>query len=153
MNFAGAYSHHNGEAEWERRDLFEWITDVFSQPSITIEAGCTPRIRSHLRDELTNAGWSHAVRIDPDFDITVTGIKGDLAFQIQTGNISRAMYDLLKLQHLWSQRKIEAAALAVPTKAAADILNSNVAHVDRVWGELQLFDRVITMPVLVVAFD
>ncbi|OXE35694.1 MAG: restriction endonuclease [Phenylobacterium zucineum] len=153
MKFAGAYSLHNGDAEWERRELSDWLTDLFEAPNIAIEPGCTGQIRNHLRDELTNAGWSYNVRIDPRFDLTVTGMSHDLAFQIQTGNISRAMYDLLKLQYLWTQKKIEAAALAVPTKDAAAIIGSNVSQVDRVWGELQMFDRIVTMPLLVVAFE
>lgn len=153
MKFAGAYSLHNGAAEWERRELSDWLTDIFEAPNIIIEPGCTGLIRNHLRDELTNAGWSYNVRIDPRFDLTVTGMSHDLAFQVQTGNISRAMYDLLKLQYLWSQKKIEAAALAVPTKQAADIINSNLTQVDRVWAELQMFDRIVTMPILVIAFE
>jgi hypothetical protein len=77
----------------------------------------------------------------------------DLAFQIQTGNVSRAFYDLLKMQYLYMQKKIEAAALAVPTKDAANLIASNVAHSERVWGELQLFDRIITVPTLIIAFE
>lgn len=153
MKFAGAYSLHNGDAEWSKRELSEWLTDLFEAPNIPIGQGCTGSIRTHLRDELLAAGWAHAVRIDPNFDLTVTGRYRDLAFQIQTGNISRAMYDLLKLQYLYEQRKIEAAALAVPTKAASDLINSNVANVERVWGELQLFDRIITFPLLVIGFE
>jgi hypothetical protein len=153
MKFASAYSLHHGDVAWEERELSEWLTDLFEAPNITIEPGCTGKIRNHLRDELTNAGWSYNVRIDPRLDLTVTGMSQDLAFQVQTGNISRAMYDLLKIQYLFEQKKIEAAALAVPTKQAADIIASNVSHVDRVWGELQFFDRIVTVPLLVVAFE
>lgn len=153
MKFVGAYSLHSGDAEWQRRELYEWLTDLFEAPSIEIEPGCTGRIRGHLRDELTNAGWSYSVRVDPNFDLTVTGRFRNLAFQVQTGNISRAMYDLLKMEYLYKQKKIEAAALALPTKSAAGIIASNVAHADRVWGELQLFDRVITVPLLLVSFE
>lgn len=153
MKFVGAFSLHNGDAEWERRELTDWLTDLFAAPSIPVAPGCTSRIRTHIRDELTNAGWSFNPRIEPTYDLTVTGMYRDLAFQIQTGNISRAIYDLMKLQYLYTQKKIEAAALAVPTKAAADIIGSNVANADRVWSELQLFDRIITVPMLLVSFD
>ncbi len=153
MKFAGAYSLHNGDAEWQKRELYEWITDLFEAPNIPVGKGCTAGIRRHLQEELTSSGWAHSVRIDPNFDLTVTGRYRDLAFQIQTGNISRAMYDLLKLQYLYTQGKIEAAALAVPTKAASDTINSNVANVERVWGEVRLFDRIITFPLLVIGFE
>ena len=153
MKFAGAYSLHNGQAEWEKRELSVWLTDLFEAPSITIGAKCTAQIRSHIASELSAGGWSHNVRIDPNYDLTVTGRYRDLAFQIQTGNISRAIYDLMKIQYLYQQGKIEAAALAVPTKAAGMLIASNVASVERVWGEVQLFDRIITFPLLIVGFE
>lgn len=153
MRFVEAFSLHNGDTEWQRRELYEWLTDLFEAPKIAIERGCTGRIRAHLHEELSNAGWSYNVRIDPNFDLTVTGIYRDLAFQVQTGNISRAMYDLLKLQYLWTQGKIEGAALAVPTKIAADIIGSNIANVDRLWGEVRLFDRIVTVPLLLISFE
>ena len=153
MKFARAFSLHHGDAEWERRDLSDWLTDLFEAPAIAIRPKCTGQIRTHLREELTNAGWSCNPRIETGFDLTVTGLHRDLAFQVQTGNISRAMYDLVKLQYLYDQKKINAAALAVPTKSAADVIASNVANVDRVWSELRLFDRIITVPMLLVAFE
>lgn len=153
MKFAGAYSLHNGQAEWEKRELSDWLTDLFEAPNITIGTGCTGRIREHLRDELTVRGWTHNTRIDPNYDLTVTGRYRDLAFQIQTGNVSRAIYDLMKMQYLYLEKRIEAAALAVPTKAAAALINSNLASAERVWGEVQLFDRIITFPLLIIAFE
>jgi hypothetical protein len=153
MKFAGAYSLHNGAAEWERRELSEWLTDLFEAPNIPVGPGCTAQIRTHLRDELTARGFACGVRIDPNYDLTVTGRYRDVAFQVQTGNISRAMYDLLKIQYLYTQSKIEAAALAVPTRAAAALIASNVASVERVWNEVQLFDRIITFPLMIVAFE
>lgn len=153
MKFAGAYSLHNGQAEWEKRELSDWLTDLFEAPSIAIGAGCTSKIRTHISNELSASGWSHGPRIDPNYDLTVTGMYRDLAFQIQTGNISRAIYDLMKFQYLYQQGKIEAAALAVPTRAAGLLIASNVASVERVWGEVQLFDRIITFPLLIVGFE
>lgn len=153
MKFAGAYSLHNGQAEWEKRELSDWVTDLFEAPNITIGTGCTGTIRSHIATELSDSGWSSQVRIDPNCDLTVTGRHRDLAFQIQTGNISRAIYDLMKLQYLFQQRKIGAAALAVPTKAAGLLIASNVASLERVWNEVQLFDRIITLPLLIIGFE
>jgi hypothetical protein len=62
-------------------------------------------------------------------------------------------YDLLKLQYLFNRNKIEAAALAVPTRGGAQRLGSNIANYERLCSELQLYDRVITVPILVLAYD
>jgi hypothetical protein len=153
MRFVSSFSSHNGVAEWQRRELYDWATDLFVVPEIEIKYGCTSAIRAHLRDELSRAGWSYNVRIDPEFDLTVTGIYRDAAFQIQTGNIARAIYDLIKLQQLYVTHKIQTAAIAVPTKSAAALIGSNVANDERLWGEVKLFDRIITVPLMLISFE
>lgn len=154
MKLAFTYEdHHNAGAAWERRDLKEWLTDVFEAPAIKIQSRCTADIRAHVENEFINDGWAMDVRIDQELGLTVFALKGDLAFQLQTGNMSRAPYDLLKLQYLFQSQKIEAAALAVPTKDAAQLMGDNIANAERLCRELKLFDRVITVPIVVVAFE
>ena len=152
MEFVRSYSNHHGVDEWKRRDMFDWVTDLFAVPNIPVNCGCTPSIRSHLKEELTKAGWAYNVRINPDFDLTVTGMHRDMAFQIQTGNIARAIYDLMKLQFLYQEKKIQTAAIAVPTKEAAALIGSNVANDERLSNEVVLFDRIISVPLMLIAF-
>lgn len=153
MKFQWAHDHNNGEAEWMRRDLKEWVTDVFEAPAVHLQQGATTDIRRHVRTELENEGWAINVKIDDQYDLTVFAIKDDLAIQIQTGNMSRAPYDLLKLQYLKTTNKIEAAALALPTRAGALALGSNIANAERMRDELILFKHIITIPILLIAFE
>jgi hypothetical protein len=154
MKLAFTYDdHHNAGAEWVRRDLKEWLTDVFEAPAIKIRRHCTPEIHQHVQQEFINEGWATDVRLAQEQKLVVTAMKDDLAFQLQTGNMSRAPYDLLKLQYLFQSQRIEAAALALPTKDAARLIGDNIAHAERVCRELKLFDRVITVPIIVVAFE
>jgi hypothetical protein len=153
MRLAWVYDHKHAAAEWERRDLNEWLTDVFEAPAIRLRPGVTPDIRQHVRTEFEKEGWAINVKIDPDYDLTVFALRDDLAVHLQTGNMSRAPYDLLKLQLLHTTNKIAAAALALPTKAAASVLGSNIAHAERVSNELKLFQHIITVPILLIAFE
>lgn len=154
MKLAFTYDeHHNAGTIWERRDLKEWLTDVFEAPAVKIEKRCTHSIRDHVESEFLNDGWALGVSLDQGLGLKVFAEKGDLAFQLQTGNMSRAPYDLLKLQYLFQAERIEAAALALPTNEAAKRMGENIANAERIIRELQLFDRVITVPILVVAFD
>lgn len=154
MNFIAGYSHRNGNIEWKKRELDEWLTDAFNAPAIALESHATAAIRSHIRSELTKEGWSEELYIAKDqAGATIFSQKDDLAIQLQTGNVSRVFYDLLKLQYLFSRNKIEAAALAVPTRSGASQLGSNIANFERLCGELQLYDRIITVPILVIAFE
>jgi len=131
----------------------EWLTDVFEAPAIRMKEGCTTDIRKHVLGEFQSAGWALNVKIDQGLDLTVSALKDDLAFQLQTGNMSRAPYDLLKLQHLYGEKRIQAAAIALPTKDCADKISSNVAHAERVCRELEIFNRTISVPIIVVAFE
>lgn len=153
MKLAFTYVHHNGDAEWQKRELYEWVTDIFEAPSIKLGQRCTGDVRQHIANEFQAEGWAQDVKIDQELNLTIFSLKDDLAFQLQTGNISRAPYDLLKLQHLHQSKKIEAAALAIPTRNAAAKIGSNVANAERVAKELAVFDRVITVPILLIAFE
>ncbi len=154
MKLAYTYDgHHSAGAEWERRELKEWLTDVFEAPAVKIAPRCTPDIRKHVETEFLKEGWALNVNLDQAYRLSVFAMQDDLAFQLQTGNMSRAPYDLLKLQFLFQSQKIEAAALAMPTREAAKVIGDNVANAERVIGELELFNRVITVPMLVVAFE
>ena len=155
MKLAYTYDeHHKGGVEWEQRGgLQEWLTNVFEAPSVQIARGSTPNIRGHVENAFLNEGWALNVRLDNNVGIKVFALREDLAFQLQTGNMSRAPYDLLKLQYLFQSRRIEAGALALPTKKCAKTLGENIANAERVINELKLFDRVITVPILVVAFE
>lgn len=146
-------NHNNAQAEWQRRELWEWLGDIFEAPEIKIQEGRTADIREHARRELEKQGWAINVKIDQGLGLSVFAMKDDLAVHLQTGNISRAAYDLLKLQHLYQSKRIAAAALALPTKECALLLGSNIANSDRIEKELELFNRVITVPIAVLAFS
>lgn len=153
MKSASTYSHHHGHEEWANRGLAEWLISVFEAPEIVVQKHSTPIICQHVRDALTREGWSSEFNIATGHDLTLFSKRSDLAFQLQTGNMSRAPYDLLKLQYLYLSGRIEAAGLVLPSKAAASGIGENIAHADRVCSELVLFDRVITVPIFVLAFE
>jgi hypothetical protein len=152
MKLDHVYDHHNAVVEWERRGLQDWVTDIFEAPAVKIKEGCTAEIREYIKRELEREGWAINVKVDQELGLSVFAQKNDVAFHIQTGNISRAAYDLLKLQQMYQSGRINAAALALPTKDCARLLGSNIANADRITKELELFDRIITIPIVVIAF-
>ena len=109
MRLAWEYNHHSGSEEWVRRGLREWLTGILEVPRIRLRPGVTSDIRQHVRAEFEKEGWAINVKIDPDYELSVFAIRDDLAVQLQTGNMSRAPYDLLKLQYLHLARRIAAA--------------------------------------------
>lgn len=152
MKCYSTYSHHHGIDVFKCRNLYRWAKSIFTTPKITVQPGSTKAIRNHTKSELTANGWGLSTSIDAELDLKILARKEDMAFQLQTGNISRYAYDLLKIQHLFLTREVECAILAVPTKEAANKLGSNIAHADRICPELNVFDRIVTVPIMVIAF-
>ena len=93
-----------------------------------------------------------SVAIDDTIRASVSRMRGEVAIQVQTGNIARAFYDLVKMQTLYIQRRALAAVLILPDQSAAGIIGSNVANMFRVSSELRSYDRVITIPLLCIWF-
>jgi hypothetical protein len=153
MKLAYIYDHHNAVAEWSRRELDEWLSDIFEVPQLELRPKCTPDIRRHVASEFEKEGWALDVKLDQELGLTVFAMRDDLAFQLQTGNMSRAPYDLLKLQYLYTSERIQCAALAVPTRDGAGQIGDNIANADRLSNELKLFSRVISVPIMLIAFE
>ena len=61
--------------------------------------------------------------------------------------------DLLKLQATYAQKTIDSGILILPVDAYAKLVGDNVASYDRMVRELPIFDRVITMPLVIIGFD
>ena len=145
--------HFLAGVEWESRKSKNWLLNVFEASSIQIQKGCTADIRSYVENEFIKNGWALNVELAHSHRLKVFAQKHDLAFQLQTGNMNRAPYDLLKLQYLFQSNRISAAAIGLPTKDAAKEMGENLANAERVVRELELFSCVITVPLLVVAFE
>ena len=67
--------------------------------------------------------------------------------------MARGYADLIKLQTLYLRETISAGVILLPTKIAADALGSNIANSDRFMRELDIFDRTITMPLVVIGWE
>ncbi len=93
------------------------------------------------------------VRVHSDSNIKINAIKNGVALTLQTGNITRAFYDLLKFEVMYRANRIDSAVLIVPSRNAARELGSNIANFQRVTAELKLFRDVITVPCTVLGVD
>jgi Restriction endonuclease BglII len=153
MRCAQIKSHHHGVEECRRRNIEDFAIEVFNAPHVMVSPNGTDVIRGHVRDALADMGWSGEARIKDGYQLTVFSLHDDVGFQFQTGNVSRAFYDLLKLQYLYIAGRISVAISAVPTKDAAEVLGSNIANYERLTNELDLFDRVISVPIMIIGFQ
>lgn len=112
--------------------------------------GTATTLRRELSAKLAQKGWPIKVRIDTSSKITITSLKDDIGLCLQMGNMGRVYADLLKLQTTFLQRKIKAGVIIVAVKRVAMTMGQNIVNFERLVGELAIFSKTITMPLLVI---
>lgn len=153
MQTAQTHSHRRAEEELADKGLLEEVLGLSNAPMLGVAPGMAPQIKTYLESCWVELGWANEPAVDPQHNLTVNAMKQRVAMTVQTGNITRAFYDLLKFQAMYLRDRIDAAVLIVPTAAAASTLGSNIANYSRVTDELGLFFHIITVPVLIVSFE
>jgi hypothetical protein len=135
----------------ERDEIVEGIRLIVEEPKDS--ASVKKKIRSAFLCHLHEHGWSGEVTVSKDSGITVTSTKNYVGLVFQVGNMSRIYADLMKLQALYLDGHIKAAAFVVPSSTVARKLGSNVAASTRLVRELEIFRKVYTVPTLVFALE
>ncbi len=109
--------------------------------------------KEYLMPAIRKNGWSDEYYLDRTSKITITSVKDDTGLCVQTGNMARMYADLLKLQALYSRDTIKGGILILAVAACGRTFGGNVASYERVIRELSIFNKVITMPLMIVGFD
>lgn len=109
--------------------------------------------KHYLIPAIHKKGWSDEYYLDRASKITITSIKEKTGLCIQTGNMARMYADLLKLQALFSRGIITGGVMILATASCGRSFGGNVASYERAIRELTIFDKVITMPLLIIGFD
>jgi hypothetical protein len=146
------YSHLVKQESWNDEKIAP-ITKIIGNLKIRVRAGCSAQLREAILKEINAKGWSSKVKLSHSSQISITAINGEQALCLQTGNMSRFYADLLKLQYLYQRGNIKSAVYILPTKRAARIMGSNLAHFERLVDELKLFEQVITIPIFVIGIN
>jgi len=146
------YNCNNG-LESINTTILDQIDSIFSSLTIAIKRFAASKINHEVSLRLKEFGWSDSVRLAEGSKITITSIKDDVGLCMQTGNVSRIYADLLKLQSLYVNDSIKSAIIIVPTGKAARKLGGNIVSFERLCRELPIFARVITLPIIIIAFE
>lgn len=109
--------------------------------------------KQYLIPAILRRGWSDEYYLDRTSKITITSMKENTGLCIQTGNMARIYADLLKLQALYSRGTINGGILILAVSSCGKTFGGNVATYERVIRELDIFDQVITVPLMIIGFD
>ena len=134
-------------------ELVNEITQAITDVNVNASKGSTTNIRHSLLNGLLSTGWSSEVAVSSNSEITITSVKNMVGLCLQTGNVARMYADLLKLQKLYIDDAISAAVMVVPSPEVAKILGSNITNSARLQNELQVFKKVIYMPIVLIAME
>lgn len=148
------HPHLDGEKVFpkgEKSEIVAGIGSIVAEPENS--ASSKKRIRDAFIGHLHEKGWSGEVTVSKDSGITVTSTKSSVGLVLQMGNMSRIYADLMKLQALYMDGHIKAAAFVVPSATVAKKLGSNIAASTRLVRELEIFRKVYTVPTLVFALE
>jgi hypothetical protein len=156
LDYNESYSHNFAEITLEELGVLDVIRHSVFAPDLDIYRGTGRSVRKHIEDFLTARGWISDFKVDSVQrpSINFTDPDSNVLFQIQTGNIARAFYDLMKMQSIFEQRRCKCAVLCLPSATAAKALGSNIANMTRVREELEyLFESQIHVPVYLFSFE
>ncbi|MCH7540095.1 MAG: restriction endonuclease [Proteobacteria bacterium] len=153
MRLVSEHSHRFGFEAVQESGLLEEVRGFLDAPAIGMAKGAATVLNRHIRSELSRNGWALDARVHPSFNLDINALKTRVGLTVQTGNITRAFYDLIKFEAMHANDRIDAALLILPSRGAASALGSNIANFTRVTNELGLFRHIITVPCLVLGFD
>ncbi|MCV0384720.1 MAG: hypothetical protein K5799_14960 [Erythrobacter sp.] len=154
MKSAATASHRQASAVLQAKNLHKVVPAALDAPAIAIGRGCSDEVKTYIEDFLKSKGWASPVEVAPGFDVSLNLMASKVVLHVQTGNMVRAFYDLMKMQALHQQNRADCGVLIVPTAAAARRMGSNLAQFERVRNELEgVFFHQITIPVLIAAFE
>ncbi|MCC3378452.1 BglII/BstYI family type II restriction endonuclease [Paenibacillus farraposensis] len=146
------YNHHFG-SQAIKGEILQPLFDALKTARFEIKKGCATPLRKVIERFIQMQGWSGNIKIDKAKKITLTSMKENVGFCLQTGNVGRFYADMLKLQTLYLNGKIEAGICILPTKQAANVMGDNLANFDRFVEELYLYRKIITIPIFVIGID
>lgn len=146
------YDHRNG-SKVVPEHMVNDIKTVIESISPEIEKNTVKKLKNCIWEKMIQNGWAGEYRLASGSQITISSYLQGVGLCFQTGNVGRLYADLLKLQALYVKGKIIAGIIMVPALEIAKTLGSNLANYERLVRELPLFNQVITMPIVVVAFE
>lgn len=147
------FSHLGGDQGLPTNEAID-LREVLKNCQTPVSRGCGPALRDEVLKELRQRGWTGAVKVAHGSKITIASQKNRVGLCIQTsGNMSRMYADLIKLQQMYLNNAIQVGVFVLPTAPAARELGDNLANSDRLQSELQIFRKVIHMPLTVISFE
>lgn len=146
------YSHRKAESTVPRHILYPIYWDLEKLEYNSIKKG-TRVLRKAILQILEKHGWSDKVKLVPESNITITSMFDSTGLCIQFGNMARFYADLMKMELMHKNKKIDSAIYILAKNDFAKTMGSNVVNFERVTNELEIFYKIINVPIMVIGIQ
>lgn len=146
------HSHSGADAAFDKK-LRQDIEQAIESIDAPLKRGAASSIRDAFTQALIASGWPGELQLAADSKITITSCKKHTGLCFQTGNMARMYADLLKLQTLYLNGTIACGALLLPSSVVARKIGDNIANATRLERELNIFKKVISLPMLIYSLE
>jgi hypothetical protein len=150
----GEWSHRFGAEALDQKRTRDFIRALLQAPGVRVGPGSSVAIKQHVTEGLSKAGWAMPVRLDDEHEVELNALRDGVVLQVQTGNMARAFYDLMKIESVYLSGRASCGVLILPSTQGARLMGDNIANFERISGELaHVFFHQVTCPILLVAFE
>ena len=154
MKLACTYSHRGAAELLDAKGLRSEILAALAAPNVIVSGHSTREIKDHVEAALVKRGWAGPVSVEETCGLKVNHAKSDVVLQVQTANLARAYYDLMKMQAMFDASRAVCGVLIVPTAAASRVMGEGLTQFERIQRELEaVFFAQVTIPVYLIAFE
>lgn len=153
MRMSGKFSHKGADDVLRKQgDIYIELQDVIDESSIIFGNTSPTLIKKIISKKFNSLGWGDNIKLG-NSRLTISFLKANVGVCFQLGNVARTYADLLKLDYLGRHKIIEIGVIIVPDEYESKLLGMNYAKYNRLIKEIQLFNKNIHTPILVLGIS
>jgi restriction endonuclease BglII len=153
MRICDSFEHRNAMAALRKRMPFEEIAEIIEVPELRFGRDTPKHMKDVVSERFNGRGWADRVRIVPGANLTVNFMKNRVAACFQLGNVARIYADLLKLESMGLDHKIDVGLVMLPDAIESAKLGANYARFDRLKKEMKVYSRIFSLPLLILSLS
>lgn len=126
------------------------VLNILDQIDFDFAKNKSGELKNILNTECELQGWTKKLKIDPRINWSVQYYFDETAIIYYFSNKARSAIDLLKIQHLYNNKKIKRAIYITLKKKEAKKMGDNLTNYETFLKELIVFNKIINCPLLII---
>lgn len=154
MKISEKYNYRDAEKILSKKaSLLSELFGAVQQDDLRFGYDSPQKINASIAEKLNEKGWADRVKVSDATNLTINFMKNHVGICVQLGNVARIYADLLKLETLGVNGRIDVGIIVVPGGPESKMLGANYARFDRLKKEMQVFSGIITLPILIISLS